>query len=391
MTEESHLSLSKLLPALGFLIVVTLAAWRAYQYPEYSSDGFQYMANAVAMHGAHAKEIHETVYRDVYAGVPSNILNHLLGHDPVETSQSISFRERAASAERFTEFLPCFAVRPIFNELVYVLHYWLGVGLLRAVVWIPVLSFWVMGWVALLWISKYTGWAAAAGLASVLVLTPSVWDLARSTTPDSLSALVLLVALYLILEKKLIAAGVVLLLVSVYVRTDNVLIALLTLAYLTWKRIIDVPKAALLAVVAVASVFVINHFAGDYGSAMLYYRAFVAIPIAPGEMTVHFGFHDYVTALRKGIASVIHESFIPFALMGAIGLVRRASTAIVALTLLASAYSAAHLVLYPEPEERFFGLFFVAMGISMASALSQRASSSVEPLSQMPARELMTR
>ncbi len=388
--EDLHLPASKL-SVVAFMVVITLAALRAYRYPEYSSDGFQYMANAVAMHGADARQIHDAVYREIYAGIPNNIQDHLLGKDTVETSQSISFRERAANAERFAEFLPCFAVRPIFNELVYIFHYWFGIGLLRAVVLITVLSYWVMGWVALLWITKYSGAAVAAVLTSILVVTPPVWELARSTTPDALSALVLLGGLYLILETDRIAVGVALLLISIYVRTDNVLIALLALAYLTWKRKIDLLKAAVLAIVAVVSVPLINHFAGDYGPAMLYYRVFVAIPIAPGEMTVHFGFHDYLVALRTGMASAIHESFIPFVLMGAIGLVRRASAAIVALTLLAMAFGVAHLVLYPDPEERFFGLFFVAMGISVASALFQRTPSSVEQSSQLPWRELVTR
>jgi len=45
------------------------------------------------MDGAPAPEIHVTVYREVYAGVPRNILYHFLGRDPVETSMSQSFRE----------------------------------------------------------------------------------------------------------------------------------------------------------------------------------------------------------------------------------------------------------------------------------------------------------
>src|SRR5271163_2879890 len=119
------------------------------------------MANAVAMHGGSIREIHDTVYREVRAGVPQPTLDHLLGNEPGESAQSRSFRERAVNPYHFAEFLPCFAVRPAFNELVYVLHYKLGIGLLRAPIVISVASFLAIGWIALTWISRYVAspWA----------------------------------------------------------------------------------------------------------------------------------------------------------------------------------------------------------------------------------------
>src|SRR5208282_293326 len=377
----------------GFLLVLTLAAFRAYQYPDYCSDEFQYMANAVAMHGAHAPEIHETVYREVLAQVPENILNHLLGKDPVESPQSRSYIERASNPYSFAQFLPCFAVRPIFNEFVYVLHYWFGVGLLRATVLIPVLSYWFMGCIALLWISAYAPAIWAAVCCALLMLTPPVWDLARWPTPDALSSLALLLALYFILEKKWLTPGLTILLASVYVRTDNVLMAVLVLAYLSIvTKTIDKTKAAVLAAVAIGSVPLINHFGGDYGPRMLYYRVFLGVPMAPGVMVAPpFGWRDYMVALHAGIVGVVHEEYIPFALMGVVGFLRRPTPAIAGLTMLAAAYAAGHFLLYPLPEDRFFGLFFVAMGISMASTLVAVRARSLQPVASLPVASSISR
>jgi len=275
--------------------------------------------------------------------------------------------------------------------VVYVLHYGFGVSLLRATVIIPIVSYWFMGWIALLWIWRYTGPAVAGLIASLLMITPPIWDLARSTTPDALSAAALLLGLFFILERQWMATGLALLLSAVYIRTDNFLLVLCVLGYLAlWKKTLDIPKAAVLGVVAVSSVFLINHFAGDYGPAMLYYRAFVAIPLAPGELTPHFGWHDYVVALRHGTGELVHENFIVFGLMGVMGLVRRASAAIVGLTAIAAVFSASHFILYPLPEERFFGLFFLGMGISIASTLqsarlSSTTKSTVEPRAELVA------
>jgi len=172
------------LATLGFAVCLTLAAYRAYQYPSYTSDGFLYMANAVAMHGDSIKAIHDTVYLEVSTTIPKPALDHLLGNDPVETSQSQSFHARAVDPYRFAEFLPCFAVRPVFNELVYVLHYKVGIGLLRATVLISVAAYWALGWIVFTWISRYVAEPWAALVSALLMLTPPVWDLARWPMPD---------------------------------------------------------------------------------------------------------------------------------------------------------------------------------------------------------------
>jgi hypothetical protein len=357
-------------PTLGFAAVLTLLALRAYQHPAYTSDGFVYMANAVAMHGANIREIHDTVYHEVLAGVPEPALDRLLGNDPVETEQSRSFRERSVNPYHFAEFLPCFAVRPAFNGLIYVLHYKFGIGLLRAPILISVVSFWALGWIVLTWISRYVAAPWAQLLSLLLMLTPGVWDLARWPQPDALCCMISLLALYFLLEKNWVTAGLTLLLASVYVRTDNVLLVLAVLAYLSiLNRSIDKTKAAVLAVVAISSVLLINHFAGDYGASMLYYRAFLGVPLAPGEMTAHFGFHDYLAALRTGVAAVLHGDFIGFGLMGLVGLLRRPPAAILRLAIVALAYNVSHFVLLPLVEVRYFALFYLAMGLSVASTL----------------------
>lgn len=362
-------------PTLGFVVFLTLAAFRAYQYPAYTSDGLVYMANAVAIRGATIPEIHDTVYREVKAGVPQPTLDHLLGNEPVATAQSRSFHERAVNPYHFAEFLPCFAVRPAFNELVYLLHYKLGVGLLRAPILISVVSYLVMGWIVFTWMSRYVAAPWAQFLSLLLMLTPGIWDLARWPQPDALCCMISFMALYFILEKNWITAGLTILLASVYVRTDNVLLVLTALAYLSIvNRTIGKSKAAIMAGVAIGSVFLINHFAGDYGARMLYYRAFLGVPLAPGEMTAHFGFHDYLVALRAGTTALVHGDFIPFALMGVVGILKRPPSAILGLVMVAVVHNACHFLMYPLVETRYFGLFYLAMGISAASAL-------VEPLS----------
>src|SRR5207245_11681171 len=91
-------------------------------------------------------------------------------------------------------------------------------------------------------------------------------SVARFNIRDFLSSLVTLLSLYLLLEVCADLPGYILLLASVYVRTDNAVLVLLVVAYLSLaaKRL-EKSKAAVLALLAVASVGIINHFSGVYG------------------------------------------------------------------------------------------------------------------------------
>jgi hypothetical protein len=366
----------KLWSLAGFGIFLTLLCRRAYQYPEYSTDGFSYMANAVAMSGASIQEIHDAVYREAKATIRAPIYAHLTGNDLNQVaSEASSFHQREINAYRFAEFLPCFAIRPVFTELIYVLHYWFGIRLLKAEILIPVVSYWLMGWLVLAWMARYVAVPSAALISALLLFCAPLWALARSTTPDALSSLAVLAALFLLFERRQTLPGTILLLVSVWIRTDNVVLVLLALGFL-WisKSGLRLSAAILLSAVAIASVFVINHFAGDYGAKVLYYRSFIEAPIAVGEIVPVFGLREYLAALKAAISVVVHGAYVPFFLVGCVGLLRWRSRAVVFPLLVTTSYTIAHLVIFPNPEARFFGPFFVLAGLGLASMLpSERA------------------
>jgi len=115
-----------------------------------------------------------------------------------------------------------------------------------------------------------------------------------------------------------------------------------------------------LSFIAVASVLCINHFAGDYGIKMLYYRAFVATPIAPGEMAPHFSFRDYISAFRSGITLVANSFFLPFLLLGMVGANWRRMRVLFALGV---SYVGLHFLILPSWDERYYAVFYLSMGV----------------------------
>jgi hypothetical protein len=131
---------------LFFALAMAALSIRPYLYSLYDMDMLGYMGNAVAISGASIQEIHDSVYAEVISSVPERARAHLLGQDGQGPSSQIASRkDRFANAYHFAEFLPCFAIRPIFNQLIYVLHYKLKMGLVRATIVIPVFSYWLLG------------------------------------------------------------------------------------------------------------------------------------------------------------------------------------------------------------------------------------------------------
>jgi hypothetical protein len=178
-----------------YLLLLTLVSSRPYFYSLYDMDMMGYIGNAIAMTGANLAQIHEVAYRAMAAEVPEMAKDHLTGRDKAESpSQGNALQDRSTNPYHFAEFLPCFAIRPIFNELVYLLHYKLGIGLIRATIVISVASYWLTGLLLFTWLAHYVGVERAALGSLLLMLAPPILNLARFNTPDALSCLVSIVS-----------------------------------------------------------------------------------------------------------------------------------------------------------------------------------------------------
>src|SRR5438445_1352191 len=360
--------------------------------------------------------IHENVYTEVAEHVPAGPRQHLLGLAG-RADQDDSRKDRAANAYHFAEFLPCFAIRPLYSQSVYVLSK-SGIGLVRAVVLISTVSYFSLGLLVYFWRRQHlSNGLYAALLAFLLMLSPAITTLGRYAGASGISTLLALLSLYLIFERDLLSVGIAILFVSIFFRTDNVVLAGPVLLICWSRRRIDLSKAVLLAMVAVASVLVINHFSGDYGIRMLYYRNFIGTPVAPGEMVAQFSFRQYLAAFRAGITVMLDSHLSLFLFFGMLAFIwqkrfpaltilpinsrtRRVqpqaqmsqqesaesrsqvaqfsptagSTAPMgaASAALASAgYAALHYIVLPNWQERWFGVFYLMMAVCSVNALAK--------------------
>jgi hypothetical protein len=243
-----------------------------------------------------------------------------------------------------------------------------GLGLLRSAILISVASYFAIGVLLFVWLRQYAGILFGLAISFLLMISPPLTEIGRDLTSDGLSTLVAFVALFLIFEKRLLAPGLALLLASIFFRTDFVVLAGPILLVCWLEKRIDLWQAGILLLLAASSVLTINHFAGDYGIKMLYYRNFVGVPVAPAEMTVQFSFHDYLSAFRSGITLTVNSFFIPFLLLGTIGLVSTRMRALFGVTLV---YVLLHFLILPNWQERWVAVFYLCCSICAATTVSK--------------------
>ena len=354
----------RLLLAVYFLLLTALSI-HLYRTPIYSMDSIQYMGNALLMEERDPVRLHQRVYDEVRRVVPEREREALLGQEAgAPADQNESRQERAANAYRFAEFLPLFAIRPLYNQTIYFISK-TGMGLIHSIQFVSVAAYWLIGALLFLWIQRYVPPLFAVAASFLLMASPPLMELGREMTSDASATLVAFASLYLIFERQLLTPGLILLLASIYFRTDFVVLAGPAILACWLERRLGFWQSTLLAVLALSSALCIGHFAGDYGIKMLYYRNFIGAPTAPGEMTVQFSVRDYVGAFRSGITKTAESFFLPFLLLGTIGLPLRRTRVLLGVTL---SYVVLHFVILPNWQERWVGLFYLSAGVCAITA-----------------------
>ena len=362
--------------AIFFLYALALgiASIHLYRTPIYAMDAVQYMGNALLMEDTDIVSVHRRVYAELTRWVPEGARRGLLGNEPgAPQDQNESRRERARSPQRYAQFLPLFAIRPLYNQSLWLLSK-TGLGLVRSAILISVASYFAIGILLLVWLDRYVGAWFGSAMALLMMISPPLTELGRELTSDAQASLIVFASLFLIFERRRLASGLALLLASIFFRTDFVVLAGPVILACWLEKRIAFWKASVLALLGVGSVLAINHFAGDYGIKMLYYRNFIGVPIAPAEMTVQFSFHDYLSAFRSGITLAANSFFIPFFLLGLIGLMEKELRALFGVAL---AYVILHFVILPNWQERWVALFYLVCGICAATAVRRERRTQV--------------
>jgi hypothetical protein len=213
---------TRLIPLLVFLGLVSALLAYCFTRPSYNWDILAY-AGVVLDDGKVSPEaLHAEVYRIASEEIPEEEYRMM-----VDTTHQLR-HEVLRSPERFYQFLSYFRVKPLYAGLCN-LFYSIGVPLTKATVLPSILGIFVLALLLFYRFSRnFPSWAAAILGLSMLCMPP-VLEAARLSTPDALSAVVLLGAFLVYLYGANVYWFMLLVVIAVLARLDNAIVAIVLL------------------------------------------------------------------------------------------------------------------------------------------------------------------
>jgi hypothetical protein len=287
-----------------YLAALLLAAVWCYRNPLYNFDMIPYAAQALLFPEQDATLVHDQVYSALKWEIP--------GTDYAAIADAPHARDLARDPRRFAEALPFFSTKPLYVMAVYV-AYRLGFNLAQATVVPSVLSYALLGVLVFAWIGRYLAGIYDAVFSCLIIFSPPVLLLARLSAPDALSTVLLVAGLYFILEREALAIGAALLLLSIYARTNNLILVAFIFGYLAVfakdRMRLSYANAGVLLAAGIVSVAAINHFSGFYGWQMLFYTSVIGHTSTPAETVVHISLREYLSAVKQGLFAMVLKGF----------------------------------------------------------------------------------
>jgi hypothetical protein len=265
------------------------------------------------------------------------------------------------SAEHLAQLEPLYAIRPLYLEAVAAVAR-TGMSIPRSINLVSALSLFGIGVVLVVWTQR-------PAYCALLMATPAVALLGRFGTPDALSSLFVLSSIWALIKERLFV-GLLLLLTSIWVRTDNVLFVLAILAWLMLTRKLSFWHGAVFACVAVGSVLFIHHFSGNYGWGVLFNYSFVR-GMHPAVITAKVNFRDYSGALGRGLQAVGGQEVALWALIGIATWRWLPRSSAPRQLLMAISFAAlVRFLLFPTPEDRYFAWAYLIVGAFFIQAIN---------------------
>lgn len=264
------------------------------------------------------------------------------------------------SPDHLAQLEPLYAIRPLYLEIIALVAR-AGVPIPRAITLVSALSLFGIGMVLL-------GWTHRPAYCALLMATPAIVLLGRIGTPDALSSLLVLSSMWALVRQRLLP-GFLLLLASIWMRTDNILLVLLVLVWFAATGKMSLTHSAVLALLAVASVAFINHFSGNYGWSVLFRYSFIGGRY-PADIAPLVTWREYFSTLARGLGQVGGQELALWTLIGVAAWRWLPQSFRPRQLLIPVACAAiARFLLFPTPEDRYFSWAYLIVGALFIEAI----------------------
>ena len=301
--------LSKIIVLALYLAGLAAISVYAYRHPLYNWDMLGYMGLVVQKETSDIHKIHDETYRQAKEHMPATEYGYLLGGPKRQA--------RYESADTFYALLPFYAVKPMYVEMVNV-FYKTGLSLPAATVMPSITSYILCGVLLLFWLARIVSFYWAAIIGFTISFSGFMVFAARLSTPDILSAFFLLLAFFLIIEKRDLHWAFFVMLVSLFARLDNIIACSLVLTFLffnkEWRPIFSWKKYVFFTGSLIACYFIITAITlRPFGWNIFYYPAFVRHLDLAGTAHDSFSLKSYFNVLDSQIfTALLYSNFFLF-------------------------------------------------------------------------------
>jgi hypothetical protein len=282
---------------------IFLSLWIAiigYNYPFYNWDLLPYVASALSYEIDNITELHKTTYEIVSISIPKELaasldsgtyLKHMF-NNPVDFYSQLNF----------------YKVKPLYIFLI-LFFYKLGVPIVGATLLISTISVILASIIVYYWIARYINIYLAFGITVLIILESRLADLARVSTPDAFSALIIIISLYLLIEKKALKVAMALLVSSILIRSNNIIfVSMFTLYYIyidfITKKKLKLCYAHIILIISLLIYLLINILVQPYGWWVLFYHSFVEEINNPNVFSLPFNLNLYLDVLQSSAKSL---------------------------------------------------------------------------------------
>lgn len=355
---------------LIYLVGVFTFAWMR---PYYNWDMIPYLAAAHSFEQHNKKQLHDKVFEEVKNSVPSQVYSELTQGDYRQTMLN--------DAEAFYQQLPFYKPKLIYVWLIYALTQ-LGFNGISAMNVLSVVPSFVASLLILMFLLHETTGIYPYVLSILVINVSGLLDVARLSTPDALSACIVLLAIFFILRKRYFLLGFAFLITSIFVRVDNLLFGILIFTYLRFFSFeefrISTRMYLVLITVCVLSFVIVSFGIKNYGWATLISHITINKVVTPESFQPSITFFGYILiVVKRGFIQFVTNPLMSFFFM--LGLttsyllkfINRDNkifiyghvTAIMALSIVV------HFVLFPDLLNRYFITQYLMGAIAFAFTL----------------------
>jgi len=353
----------------AYVLCITAAAIYCFKRPLYNWDMLPYSALVLKMDGYDAKKAVAYTYESARQNVPSGPY-HLL------TDSTNAYRYNLANdPEAFNEQLPFYVVKPLYTSLAY-FAYKLGFSLPQATLVPSFISYLLMSFLFFHWLSSYLRFSISFFVSLLIMISSPLIEVAKLSTPDCLSALLLLGSFYFIIEKPSLPLGLLCLCLSIFARMDNVISCLLvmTAIYLgrNWNRQLSFRIFLLIIGLFIFCYAIGGLIAWQYGWSIFFYSDFARHLHPAYGIKNHFQLKDYFRVMYEHIMSAINQSYFTiFIALHALNFsfLKKPSVDKI-FVLLIPVILLVRFVLYPDISDRFYIAYYLLIVVLLARNFS---------------------